>query len=220
MKWIMWAIVVLITVTFLFFGIYPSETSGRTAAKVDGFVISTDDVMRVYQNIAENYRRVLKDQFNETFAQALRKQALQELIQNRLLVQEAERRDLTVSDQELQAAIMQIPTFGNQGMFDRRQYEAALRSINMTPAAFEASQREFLLRQKLERLVEDAVAVNDSELPVAYEARNPKAKIGDFDKNKVAFKQTYLAEKRRGALEAYVKGLSAKAEIEINEKAL
>ena len=42
MKWIMWAIVVLVTVTFMFFGIYPSSVSGRTVAKVDGYVISSD----------------------------------------------------------------------------------------------------------------------------------------------------------------------------------
>ena len=113
---------------------------------------------------------------------------------------------------------MQIPSFSNQGKFDQRLYEQALQSVNMTPAVFEASQRDFLLRQKLERLVEDGVAVTDAELPAAYEARNPKAKKGDFEKNKVTFKQTYLAEKRREALEALLKGLSSKATIKINDQ--
>ena len=89
-------------------------------AKVDGYVIAADDLNRVYRNMDENYRQILKDQFNENFAQALRKQALQELIQNRLLVQEAERSGLAVTDEELQAAIMQIPSFSNQGRFDQR----------------------------------------------------------------------------------------------------
>ncbi len=217
MKWIMWAIVVLITVTFLFFGIYPADTGNRTVAKVDGYAIGTDELNRVYQNMAENYRRVLKDQFNDAFSQVVKKQALQELIQNRLLVQEADRRDLTVSDAELQSAILQVPSFVSQGKFDQRRYEEALRSINMTPAVFEASQREYLLRQKLERLIEDSVAVTDQELPAAYAARNPKAKKGDFEKNKVSFRQTLLQEKRREALEAYVKTLHAKASIKIND---
>ncbi|OGW34046.1 MAG: hypothetical protein A2010_08575 [Nitrospirae bacterium GWD2_57_9] len=218
MKWIMWAIIVLITVTFLFFGIYPSETSGRTVAEVNGYVIVSDEVNRVYQNMAENYRRILKDQFNENFAQILRKQALQELIQNRLLVDEARERGLKVGDEELQAYIMQVPSFGNQGKFDQRVYERALQSINMTPAVFEANQREFLLRQKLERLLEDAVVVTDNELPAAYAARYPKAKKGDFEKNKVTFRQTYLGQKRREALDAYVQGLMAKADIKISDK--
>jgi peptidyl-prolyl cis-trans isomerase D len=221
MKWIMWTIVVLVTVTFLFFGIYPSETTGNTVAKVDGYVIGSEEFNRVYRNMAENYRRILKDQFNENFSQIVRQQALQELIRNRLLVQEADRKGLKVSDEELQSYIIQIPAFNTQaGKFDQRAYEAALQSINMTPAVFEASQREFLLRQKLERLVQDGVAVTDAELPAAYAAKNPKAKKGDFEKNQVGFKQTYLAEKQRDALDAYVKGLMNKAEIKINETAM
>ena len=220
MGWMMWVIVGLVTVTFLFFGIYPSSTSGRTVAKVDGYVIGADELNRVYRNMYENYRRILKDQFNESFAKALRAQALRELVQNRLLVQEADRVGLRVSDEELQAYIMQIPEFTNQGKFDRRAYERALQSINMTPAVFEANQRAYLLRQKLERLVEDGVAVTDDELPAAYAAKNPKAKPGDFEKNKANFKQTYLLEKRREALQAFVKGLENKATITINEKAL
>ncbi len=220
MRWILWSIIVLVTVTFLFFGIYPSNTGGRTVAKVDGYVITTDDFNRVYRNMSENYRQILKDQFNENFAKMLKTQALRELIQNRLLIQEAARVGIRIADEELQAYIMQIPAFGVQGRFDRRSYERALQSINVTPAVFEASQREYLLRQKLERLVEDGVAVTDAELPAAYAAKNPKAKPGEFEKNKATFKQTYLGEKRREALDAFVKGLENKASITIDSKAL
>lgn len=220
MKWIMWAIVVLVTVTFMFFGIYPTTVSGRTVAKVDGYVISSDDLNRVYRNMEETYRQIMKDQFNENFAKTLRGQALRELVQNRLLVQEADRVGLRVTDEELQAYIMQIPAFVVRGRFDRRAYEGALQNINMTPALFEANQREYLLRQKLERLVQDGVAVTDAELPAAYASKNPKAKPGDFEKNKVTFKQTYLSEKQRAALDAFVKGLGNKATITIDDKAL
>jgi peptidyl-prolyl cis-trans isomerase D len=220
MKWIMWAIVILVTVTFMFFGIYPSSVSGRTVAKVDGYVISADDLNRVYRNMEENYRQIMKDQFNQDFAKLLRTQALRELVQNRLLVQEADRVGLRVTDEELQSYIMQIPAFLVRGKFDKRVYEGALRNINMTPALFEANQREYLLRQKLERLVEDGVAVTDAELPAAYASKNPKAKPGDFEKNKINFKQTYLVEKQRAALDAFVKNLGNKATITIEDKAL
>jgi peptidyl-prolyl cis-trans isomerase D len=220
MKWIMWAIVILVTVTFMFFGIYPSAVSGRTVAKVDGYVISSDDLNRVYRNMEDNYRQIMKDQFNQDFAKVLRTQALRELVQDRLLVQEADRVGLRVTDEELQSSIMQIPAFLGRGGFDKRAYEDTLRLNNITPAQFEASQRNLLLRQKLERLVEDGVAVSDAELPAAYASRNPKARPGDFEKNKITFKQTYLAEKQRIALDAFVKGLANKATIQIDDKAL
>ena len=220
MKWIMWTIVILVTVTFMFFGIYPSSVSGRTVAKVNGYAITLDEFNRVYRNMEENYRQVLKDQMNENFTKVIKNQAIRELVNNQLLVQEAERVGLQVSDEELQAYIMKVPAFSVQGKFDKRVYERALQNINMTPAAFEANQREYLLRQKMENLVEDAVAINDADLPAAYAQRNPKAKPGDFEKNKESFRQSYLAQKRREALDAFVKGLESKASVKIDDKVL
>jgi peptidyl-prolyl cis-trans isomerase D len=221
MNWILWAIIVLITVTFLFFGIYPSAVSGRTVARVDGYVIGSDEVNRVYQNMYENYRQIMKDQkeqMNENISKALRVQALRELVQNRLIVQEADRVGLRVTDEELQSYIVQIPVFNNQGRFDRRAYERALQNINMTPALFEQNQRDLMLRQKLEHLVEDGVAVTDAELSSAYAARIPKDKHGDFEKNKEAFRQAYIKDKQRATLDAFVKGLENKASIKIEDK--
>jgi peptidyl-prolyl cis-trans isomerase D len=220
MTWMMWVIVGLVTVTFLFFGIYPSATSGRTVAKVDGYVITSDDLNRVYRNLYENYRQVLKDQFNESFTKIIKSQALRELIEHRLLLQEAERVGLRVTDEELQAHIMRIPAFNRDGKFDKRSYDFYLNRINATPAIFESSQREYLLRQKLEQLVEDGVTVTDAELSAAYASKNPKAKPGDFGKNKAAYRQTYLAEKQREALAAFIKGLQSKASVKIDEKTL
>ncbi len=218
MTWMMWVIVGLITVTFLFFGIYPSSTSGGTVAKVDGYVITADDLNRVYRNMYENYRQIVKDQPNENIAKILKSQALRELIENRLLIQEAERVGLRITDEELQAYIMRIPAFNRDGKFDKRSYDFYLNRINSTPAVFESSQREYLLRKKLEQIVEDGVSVSDAELSAAYATKNPKAKPGEFEKDKAAFRQTYLAEKRREALNAFVKSLQSKSSVTINEK--
>jgi len=220
MNWIMWAIVILVTVTFLFFGIYPSETSGRTVAKVDGYVITADELNRVYKNLYDNYREILKDQFPESLSKSLRSQALRELIQNRLLIQEADRMNLRVSDEELQEYILRIPAFSPGGKFDRRIYEMYLDRVNTKPEAFEASQREYLLRQKLENIIENSVEASDAEIAAAYQMKNPKAKAGDFEKNRESFKKTFMAEKRRESLDAFVRGLQSKASVKTNEQAL
>jgi peptidyl-prolyl cis-trans isomerase D len=220
MKWIMWAIVVLITVTFLFFGIYPSNIGGRAVAKVGGDTISSDEFNQAYRNLYDNYKAVLKDQFNADFAKSLKSQALQQLIMDKLLIQEAERIGLSVSDEELQADILKIPAFTRNGKFDSKIYEFTLDRINMKPAAFEASQRESLLRRKLEQLVKDGVEVTDSELAAAYAQKNPKAKKGEFEKDKDTFKQTYLAKKQNDTLTALVRGIQSRTTVKIYEKAL
>ena len=215
MKWLMWTIVIVITVAFLFFGIMPSGPGGRAVASVNGDVITIDELNRVYQNMVETYRGILKDQMNEDFRKSLRVQAFRELIANRLLVQEADRVGLRVTKKELQNTIMKIPAFSAQGRFDKGRYDWYLRRINSTPAEFEASQRDFLLRQKLEQIIRDGVDVPDSELSEQYKARNPRSKAKDFAQNKDNFRQQVLAEKQNGMLAAFINQLQDKAEIKI-----
>ncbi len=220
MVWMMWIIVALVTVTFLFFGLRPSIEGGRTVARVGGYVITANDVNRAYQNLYDSYKELLKDQFNESVAKSLRNQALQGLIVNRLLIEEAKRIGLRVSDEELQTAIMKMPAFSRDGRFDKQAYERILDRVNMTPAAFEAGQREFLLRQKLENLVKDSVAVEDAELKAAYQQKNPKAKPEEFEKNKASFSQVYLAGKQRDALTALLRNIESRTPVKIQDKAL
>ncbi len=220
MSWLMWGIVILITVTFLFFGIYPSNVGGSMVANVNGDVITGDELNRVYRNMYDTYKQIFKDQFNEAMTKTLRTQALRELVQNRLLVQEAGRMGLKISDDELRGVIMRIPAFSPQGKFDQRTYEYYLQRENITPAVFEAEQREFMLRKKLENLIEDGVDVTEAELAEAYAASNPKAKAGDFEKNKASIRKAQLQKKRSEALEAFVRGLEHKGKVVLNDKSL
>lgn len=220
MGWMMWIIVGLITVTFLFFGIYPSNVAGTRAAKVGDTVITTVEVNRVYQNLYDNYKELLKGQVNDSFAKSLKSQALQELIVNRLLISEAERIGLQVSDEELQASIIKMPAFSVNGKFDKRAYDRILDRVNMTPAAFETSQREVLLRQKMEDLIRDGVSVTEPELAAAYKQQNSKAKPGDFEKNRDSFAQTYLAGKQRDALTAALREIEKKIPVVIDAKSV
>jgi peptidyl-prolyl cis-trans isomerase D len=217
MNWIMWVILVLVIISFLFFGIYPASDGRGEAAVVNGDVISSTELNRAYQSMYETYRQIFKDQFNEAMVKTLRQQALRELIQNRLLVQEADKIGLRVSDEELQAAIMRTPAFQAGGKFDKAAYDRYLDYINVKHGVFEETQRQYILRQKMERVIEDGVDVTDEELKAAYASRNPKAKAGDFEKNRDTFRQSYLAEKKRDAVTAYVQNLFKKGTIKMNK---
>ncbi len=220
MSWIMWAIIILITISFLFFGIYPSSTTSNMVADVNGDVITGEDLNRAYRNLYDTYKQIFKDQFNEAMTKTLRAQALRELVQSRLLIQEAGRMGLKISDDELRGAILKITAFSPQGKFDQKTYEYYLQRENITPAVFETEQREFMLRKKLENLIEDSVEVTEAELAAAYASSNPKAKAGDFEKNKGSFRKTQLQQKRSEAREAYVRGLESKGKVVLNDKVL
>jgi hypothetical protein len=84
---------------------------------------------------------------------------------------------------------MRTPSFSNQGKFDRIAYERYLDYINVKPSVFEETQREYMLKQKIERIIEEGVDVTEDELKAAYAARNPKAKAGDLEKNRESFEE-------------------------------
>ena len=220
MNWIMWIILILVIVTFMFFGIYPSDRGRGEAATVNGDVITAGELDRAYRNMYESYRQIFKEQFTDAMARTLRQQALRDLVQGRLLVQEASRIGLRVSDEEVQAAIMRTPAFAPGGRFDKAAYERYLDYINVKPSLFEESQREFMLKQKIERVIEDGVDATDDELKAAYASRNAKTKAGDFDKEREAFRKTYLAEKRRDAVNAYTQALFKKGKVTMNQAEL
>jgi peptidyl-prolyl cis-trans isomerase D len=220
MNWIMWIILVLVIISFLFFGIYPSDGGRGEAANVNGDVITAGELDRAYRSMYETYRQIFKDQFTDAMAKTLRQQALRELVQTRLLVQEASRIGLRVSDEEVRAAIMRTPAFAPGGRFDKTAYERYLDYVNVKPSVFEETQREFMLKQKIERVIEEGVDVTDDELKAAYAARNAKAKAGDLEKNRESFRKAYLAEKRRDAVNAYVQTLFKKGKITMSKAEL
>jgi len=220
MNWIMWIILVLVIISFLFFGIYLSDGGRGEAANVNGDVITAGELDRAYRSMYETYRQIFKDQFTDAMAKTLRQQALRELVQTRLLVQEASRIGLRVSDEEVRAAIMRTPAFAPGGRFDKTAYERYLDYVNVKPSVFEETQREFMLKQKIERVIEEGVDVTDDELKAAYAARNAKAKAGDLEKNRESFRKAYLAEKRRDAVNAYVQTLFKKGKITMSKAEL
>jgi parvulin-like peptidyl-prolyl isomerase len=217
MNWIMWIILILVIVSFLFFGIYPSSGGRGAAATVNGEVVTVVELNRAYRNMYETYRQIFKDQINDSITKGLRQQALRDLIQNRLLVQEAKLIGLRVTDEEVQAAIMRTPSFTNQGRFDKAAYERYLDYINEKPSVFEETQREYMLKQKIERIIEESVEVTEDELRAAYAARNPKAKAGDLEKNRESFRQTLLIEKKRTTVDAYAQALYKKGKVTMNQ---
>jgi peptidyl-prolyl cis-trans isomerase D len=220
MNWIMWIILILVIISFLFFGIYPSDRGRGEAATVNGEVITAGELDRAYRNMYETYRQIFKDQVTDAMGRTLRQQALRELVQTRLLVQEATKIGLRVSDEEVRAAIMQTPAFAPGGRFDKAAYERYLDYINVKPSVFEETQREYMLKQKIERVIEDGVDVTEDELKAAYASRNAKTKAGDAGKDLEAFRKTYLAEKRRDAVNAYAQALFKQGKVTMNQAEL
>ncbi len=86
-----------------------------------------------------------------------------------MLLEEAKRRRLRVDDQELLAAIEQIPAFQDQGRFQPDRYRRYLQITNADPRAFESLLRQNLLVEKLVAAERNAVTVSAEDVASAYQ---------------------------------------------------
>jgi peptidyl-prolyl cis-trans isomerase D len=93
----------------------------------------------------------------------LRKQAMDSLVNQKLMELEAKKLDFRVSDQELAEYIRNVEAFQSGGVFDGRRYREILGRIRMTPEQFEQEQRISLLIQKLRDFIVSNVKVSDDE---------------------------------------------------------
>ncbi len=134
-----------------------------------------------------------------------RKQALEALIDEALLGQEASRARIAVSDEEVTAAISEIKT---QNKLDDAGLAKALAAQGYTLELYREDVRGQLLRLRaINLLIRPRVAVHDDELQAAYkEAKKLNPQMGTFDKEKdrvrqVMYEQRMAAETQKWLLE-------------------
>ena len=181
-SWLIKLLLGAIVVVFVFWGVgsFRAEKGGRVAV-VNGEIITIEDYKEAYNNLLERLRQSFGNQLTEDLLKTfgVKKQALEQLINNRLLIQEARKLKFLVSDQELAEAIINIGAFQNAGTFDNRLYQNMLSRLRLTPEQFEAAQRESMLVAKVRALITSNVKVSDQEAREWYNWQNASVNI-DF----------------------------------------
>ena len=170
-KGVLGAVVLAFVATiFLDWGWQRSGRPDAHVATVGGEGVSLHEFQMTYTNLTDFYRRLYQDRFTEDFARTLnlKQQALDTLVQRKLLLREAKRQGLMVSDAELIEKVQTYPVFQVNGQFDHSRYLQVLRLSRLTPADFEQNQREDLLLGKLENLIKDGVQVTEAEVKQTF----------------------------------------------------
>ena len=166
-SWLIKVACFAIVIVFIFWGGYSyTEKKASRVAVVNGSYIGLREYQSMYNNLLEQMRRQFGKQFSSELVEALnlKGQALDRLINRRLILTEAGMLKFDVSREELQNAIVSYPAFQTNGRFDPLRYQQALRYARLTPQEFEASQREDLLINKVEQLVTRGTKVLESEM--------------------------------------------------------
>lgn len=170
----------VIIIVFVLWGVGTdqSQRANRVAA-VNGEVITLDEYGRVYENLVDQMRSRFGGQLDNEMIQTLnlRGQAVNQLVDEKIMLHEAQELDLKVSPEELTESIRKIPAFQVNGAFDIRQYNRVLNSNRLTPEAFEAAQRRGILIRKLNRLISQGAKVSDAEARDWFEWQNASVNV-------------------------------------------
>jgi peptidyl-prolyl cis-trans isomerase D len=191
-KTVLWLIVLAFVATIFYSWGAGGQFGGanKTVATVNGLEIKVNEFERAYGNIVNFYRDQFRGQFSDEMAAKLKlkENALDALIQNRLVLLEAEKMNLIVSDQELAESISKRPEFQKDTQFSSNLYQNYLRFSRVSAKDFEDSQRKNLLREKLEAVIKASTQISETEIQEAYKKESEKIKFKYIGFSKDYFK--------------------------------
>mgnify|MGYP001619677099 FL=1 len=215
----------LVIISFVLWGVGGVNDSGRDVVVTIGkYKVGIDEYRDTYDRLFDFYKRAYQERLTEEVLRDLdlKKKAIDEIIQKRLLLQEAERIGLKVTDEELRDHIMNYPGFQKDGKFDRELYLRILKLNRLTPEGFESIEKETLILEKMKRILWDSVDVTDEEVKEFFVERlksdGKTFKDGDLGKLSETLRGIVLQEKRNKVISSYVENLKIKTKIKINEK--
>jgi peptidyl-prolyl cis-trans isomerase D len=155
------------------------DPTAEDAAKVNGQRIGFADVEQYYGQLLRNYQQQVGDAFNRDVAEQLgfRRLAVDQLVEHALMVQEARRQGLVVSDDEVERAIKSFAAFQSNGRFDHDLYSRIASQSFGSPARFEQKMREDLLGQRIRAVVVQTAKVSEAEVREAWLADADRANL-------------------------------------------
>jgi peptidyl-prolyl cis-trans isomerase D len=186
--WLKWSLGLVCVAFVLFYipdflrGSGADASSSDTVAKVEGRDITSGEFRRTYQAQLQAYRSAYGNNMSEQLLKQLGidQQILQQMVDERAALAEADRLGINVSDEEVRQRIFAMPAFQDNGAFiGETRYQQLLRMQRppLTPSEFEDNVRHGLAVEKLRASLTDWLSVPETELEREYRRRNDKVKL-------------------------------------------
>jgi len=182
LKWILWFVVFLFV--FFIFVDWGTGRSGRSrglaglAARIGNVSISESQFMKEMRSTEQRYRQMYGDQFEGVRDKIdLASITIQNIVDRYLLLAEARKLGVEVTDKELLDKIMTYPAFKRtDGSFVGDDlYARILRANQTSPEEFEDSLRQDLAMQKLQQALAAGIMIPESDVESEYRRRNEAA---------------------------------------------
>lgn len=205
-SWLIKLLIGIIAVVFIFyFGYSFTSNEGVKVAVVNGETISGVEYQKAYRDLLTNLQNEYKSVWNDNLVKVfdVKNRALEGLIDNKLLSQEARRIGLNVTEEEIKKEIFAFPAFQFKGGFDENRYRTLLLNNRMEPEDFEKSIEQELLRRKLGQFLSTFLPVSEQETIETYTFANDQVNIEFIKISPEDF--TEKIEPEKSALENFFK---------------
>lgn len=179
-SWIIKILLGVVVLVFIFLGIGPGRIKNQNvAAVVNKKVISMDAFRSAYNNVLQRYRSQFGNDLNDEFIKMLKikSNTLESLIDKELILQEAEKYSIKVTDEEVQKVISSISSFQENGHFSQGRYSNYIKYSRQSPELFESMQRDELMLRKFQALIFEPAPVSDDEVKAWYTWEKTGARI-------------------------------------------
>jgi len=223
LKWVL-ALVVLAFIVFYipdFLGVSQTGVPMTTdnVAEVEGRPIRAIEFTRAYNTQLQAYRNQFGGQMSDALLKqmGLDRQILQQLVDERASLAEADRLGITATDAEVRERILTFPGLQEGGQFiGEQRYRQVLASQNppLTVRDFEDSVRQSIVIEKLRVALTGWISVSEADLDREFRRRNEKVNLQIV---------TFSPDKFREGLQATDQELSQyfdahKADFQIGER--
>ncbi len=164
-------IIGLIVISFSIFGIESILLGGgsNSVAEVNGEAISPQEVQQVVQTRQRQLLQMMGDNIDPSLLddQRLQAEAIQSLIQQRVLIQAAQGEKMVVPEPVLGEIIASMPQFQINGQFSPEAYRSVLASNGYSPAMFKQSLANDLLVNQLRSGIAGSDFVTPGEMALS-----------------------------------------------------
>ncbi len=181
------AILVLIVLTFASIGVgsyFSARNSAEIIAEVGKSVISRQELAMMVSQEQDRLRP--QTQANPQAAEYLqtdefKNSILNNMIERRLLLNQARSMGMMVSPEELTEVIGTVPAFfDDSGQFSVEKYERLLRAQNLMPAEFESQIEQDLLVGRLQNVITQSAIVSDSVVSRLVRQRGQQREVSQL----------------------------------------